>query len=297
MMMISKKTYTFKVAGNCKIQADVYRASSDIVRPAIVWIHSGGLIMGHRGYISPEQVELYVRAGYTLVSIDYRLAPETKLKAIIEDIQDAYKWVCEKGAELFHIDADRIAIIGHSAGGYLALISGFRVALQPKALVSFYGFGDITATWQTKPSPFYCQQPLVSEEKACKVVGGSVVSSTPGQHNRNLFYLYCRQQGLWPKAVTGHDPDTEPGVFEPFCPIRNVTPEFPPTLLLHGDKDTDVPYEQSVMMAEELACIGIEHELITIPNSGHGFDFAGIKNPVVVEAFQQVLRFLGRYIQ
>ena len=66
-------------------------------------------------------------------------------------------------------------------------------------------------------------------------------------------YLYCRQQGLWPKVLTGRDPDEEPRAFDAFCPVRNVTPECPPTLLIHGTKDTDVPYELSVQMAKELA--------------------------------------------
>jgi acetyl esterase/lipase len=291
-MTISKQTYTFKVVGNCEIKADVYGISDNVIRPVIVWIHGGALIVGHRENINPEHLEIYVNSGYTVVSIDYRLAPETKLKAIIEDIQDAYGWVREKGPELFNIDANRIAVIGHSAGGYLTLMTGFCVAPRPKALVSFYGYGDITGAWESRPDPFYCQQPLVSKEEAYQAVGGSVISEATGQHNRGLFYLYCRQNGLWPKEVAGHDPDTEPRAFDPFCPIRNVTREYPPTLLLHGDRDTDVPYQQSVMMADELARVGVEHELITIKNGGHGFDGAGIKEPVVANAFERVLDFL-----
>jgi len=55
-----------------------------------------------------------------------------------------------------------------------------------------------------------------------------------------------RQNGLWPKEVAGFDPDKEPRAFDRFCPIRNVTKDYPPTLLLHGDNDTDVPHQQSV---------------------------------------------------
>ena len=103
-MTVDKQTYTFKVVGSCEIQADVYRASDDAASPVIMWIHGGALIVGHRGNINPEQLNMYVNAGYALVSIDYRLAPETKLKAIIEDIRDAYRWMREEGPDLFHID-------------------------------------------------------------------------------------------------------------------------------------------------------------------------------------------------
>jgi dipeptidyl aminopeptidase/acylaminoacyl peptidase len=97
--------------------------------------------------------------------------------------------------------------------------------------------------------------------------------------------------------VTGHDPDAEPDAFNPFCPVRNVTAEYPPTLMLHGDADMDVPYEQSVMMADELKRIGVEHELMTISGGGHGFDGAGAENPVVASAFDKVLAFLKQHTQ
>src|SRR5690349_8033925 len=89
----TKQTYVYKTVGDCKIHADVYRRMDDEVRPTILWIHGGALIMGSRGQLAPDQVERYLQAGYTIVAIDYRLAPETKLPAIIEDLQDAYRWV------------------------------------------------------------------------------------------------------------------------------------------------------------------------------------------------------------
>ena len=54
--------------------------------------------------------------------------------------------------------------------------------------------------------------------------------------------------------------------------MRNVTKEYPPTLLLHGEQDTDVPCAQSVAMAAELKRVGVEHELATYAGGIHGFD-------------------------
>src|SRR5215813_4042947 len=107
------KTYTFKTIGELPIKADVYRLPGDDVRPAIVWIHGGALILGRRGGPSPEQRKRYLDAGHVIVSIDYRLAPETKLKSIIEDVRDAIEWVRGKGPELYKIDPKRVAVIGH----------------------------------------------------------------------------------------------------------------------------------------------------------------------------------------
>jgi dipeptidyl aminopeptidase/acylaminoacyl peptidase len=66
-------------------------------------------------------------------------------------------------------------------------------------------------------------------------------------------------------------------------------------LLLHGDQDTDVPYEQSVTMAEALARAGVEHHLLTIPGGGHGFD-SRRDDPVVAGAFERVLSFLKQHV-
>ena len=294
-MSIQPETHVYKTIQHCEICADVYPAPDGPARsPVIVWIHGGALIMGSRKHIHPEQLDRYLECGYALISIDYRLAPETKLPSLIRDVQDAFRWVREGRPVSFHVDPDRMAVIGHSAGGYLSLMAGFRIAPRPAALVSFYGYGDIVGDWYSKPDPYYCQQPLVSRELAYESVGDSVISEE--EANRHPFYLYCRQRGIWPKEVSGCDPETEPSAFLPFCPIRNVSAEYPPTLLLHGDKDTDVPYQQSVMMAEELKRAGVEHDLITIPNGGHGFD-ANMDSPVTRDAFETVLAFLQKHLE
>jgi len=297
-MSTRKTTHTFKTVGECEIKADVYRRAGDEARPVIVWIHGGALIVGSRSAVSAiKHVPMYLDAGYALVSIDYRLAPETGLPAIIEDLRDALRWVREEGPSLFGADPERIAVVGHSAGGYLTLMSGLCIEPRPKALVSFYGYGDLIGEWYSKPDPFYCRHPLVPEGEARAGVGGPEISETDLQSpERGAFYLYCRQQGSWPREVSGHDPEAEPEFFTPFCPLQNVTPDFPPTLLLHGEADTDVPYEQSVLMARELARAGVEHELITIPGGGHGFDFAQPDSPVVVQAFERVTAFLRRHL-
>jgi acetyl esterase/lipase len=294
-LVFSKRSYTYKVVGDCKIQADVYRVPDVKVCPVILWIHGGALITGNREMLFREQLERYLKAGYAVISIDYRLAPETKIAFIIEDLQDAHKWVREKGPELFMIDPDRIAVIGHSAGGYLTLMAGFCVSPRPKALVSFYGYGDIAGKWLSRPDPFYGRKPAVPKDEAYQGVGGSVISGS-NEEKRGRFYLYCRQQGLWPKEVAGHDPDKEPQEFDPFCPVRNVTKDYPPTLLLHGDKDTDVPFGQSVLMARELRRHHVEHELMRMRNRGHVFDFEGRNDPKIVATFDQVVAFLQKHL-
>ena len=286
-------THIYKTAQGCQIRADVYpSAHPNTPSSVILWLHGGALIWGSRVAPKAEHLRRYGELGCVVVAIDYRLAPETKLPGIIEDVRDAYRWVRETGPALFNIDPERVAVIGHSAGGYLSLMAG-TFSSPPRALVSFYGYGDIVADWYTRPDPFYCQRPLISRTEALNAVG--TAPTAEGTGSRISFYFYCRQQGLWPREVGGHDPVAERSFFLPFCPLYNISEDYPPTLLLHGDQDTDVPYEQSATMASALAAAGVDSELITIPGGGHGFD-AQMDKPEVSGAFTSVLRFLEQHL-
>ena len=292
---LGKKTYIYKKLDTCEIKADLYESSKEKAHPAVIWIHGGALIMGNRGQVDRTLFQKLLKAGFTVISIDYRLAPETKLPAILEDVEDAYKWVHDKGPELYHIDPEKIAVMGGSAGGYLTLAAGCRARPTPKALVSYYGYGDIVGAWYSRPDPFYSRMPAVSKEEAYQAVGSTVITESSGKDNRRRFYLYCRQQGLWPKEVAGLDPVKEPQAFDAFCPIRNVAAAYPPTLLIHGTKDTDVPYEQSALMAKELKAKGVEHELLTIKDGGHGL--GGVSPEVIERTHERVLQFLKQHMR
>jgi acetyl esterase/lipase len=285
------ETYTYKSAGGCEIKADVHNAGDEARKPGVIWIHGGALIMGSR---KAPPAWLTDERRFGIVSIDYRLAPETKLPAIIEDVQDAYRWVREEGPKRLGIDPERLGVEGGSAGGYLTLMCGFAVRPRPRALLSLWGYGDITSSWYSRPSPFYLQQPGVSKEESDRSVGNTCISEPPSPNQRGRFYLYCRQKGLWPKEVAGHDPDAEPEWFNRYCPVRNVTPEYPPTMLIHGTADTDVPYEESVKMAGKLSQLGVKHTFLSVPQGGHGL--AGIGPSVQAGLFRQAMEFLEAHM-
>ncbi len=213
-------------------------------------------------------------------------------------LRDVYTWLRQTGPEVAAIDPERIAVIGHSAGGYLTLMAG-GLEPRPRALVAFYGYGDIIGPWYSQPDPFYCGYPAVPEAEARANVGQEVLtgmsfdSELAGRRWRS--YLYYRQRGLWPQEVGGHDPHKEADWFRPYCPLQTVTPDYPPTLLLHGDEDTDVPVEQSRLMAQALAAQGVAQELRILPGQPHGFDGKGMDNPLVAEVFEQALAFLSQH--
>ncbi len=290
------QTYTYKKVDGLAIKADVYRPDGDALRPIVVWIHGGALIMGNRQGISERIKKMVLGAGYVLVSIDYRLAPESKLPAVIEDVEDAFRWIRQQGAELFHGDTGKIAVMGGSAGGYLTLVTGYRVLPRPAALVSFWGYGDLIGDWYSTPSPHERHQRIkMSREEALSQVSGPPISDDRERNgNGGAFYQHCRQHGIWPREVSGWDPRAEADKFHPYMPLRNVTAEYPPTLLIHGTADTDVPYEQSVLMAEQLKQHGVVHELIRIDGGEHGL---GGGDPNRIDAaYDSAAAFLQTYL-
>lgn len=292
---VSVTTYTYKKVGKLEIRADVHRANDDVTRPVVIWIHGGALINGNRSWINRRVKEMMLDAGYVIVSIDCRLAPETKLPGIIEDLEDAFRWVRQRGPTLFNAETSKIAVMGGSAGGYLTLTSGYRVRPRPTVLVSFWGYGDLVGEWYSRPSPHSRHHRVkMSKEEVHKQVSGPPISDSRDRDGSGgAFYQYCRQHGLWPKEVSGWDPHSEVENFVPYMPVRNVTKDYPPTMLIHGTNDTDVPYQQSVMMADQFRKSGVEHELVTIPGGEHGL---GGGDPKLIDAaYASALAFVQRH--
>src|SRR5262245_25009180 len=209
-MTVASSTHVYREVAGDRVHADVHRADGDGLRPAVFFIHGGGLVMGHRMML-PAHLESIRRRGYTIVSIDYRLAPETKLPDIVGDVAAAWSWLRDEAAS-HGIDRDRIAVLGHSGGGFLTLWSGFGLAPRPAAVVAIAGYGRLATPEFTTPSPFYSTLPAVDEQIARATVGTRVISqSGPGDSmqffsGRGAFYLFCRQRGIWLREISGLDP-------------------------------------------------------------------------------------------
>lgn len=267
-----KSTHVYKTVEALEIKAEVYSYGDDRVRPVVVWLHGGALINGGRQGISGRIKQFARDNGYVLVSFDYRLAPETQLPAIIEDLEDAFKWLIREGPRKFNIDPQRVAVTGGSAGGYLTLTSGFRVKPAPTVLLSFWGYGDLVGAWYAEPSPHPRHNRVkVSEMEARAQVQGPAIANSKDRNGTGLlFYIYCRQSGGWPTAVTGWNPHAEPEKFYAYMPVMNVDPEYPPTAMIHGTLDTDVPFAQSEMMVKEFKKHGVAHMFLAVSGGEHG---------------------------
>ncbi len=138
-----------------EIRLRVYRGAgtqANTELPCLVFLHGGGWVIGDLDSHDGVCRSLANAAACCVVSVDYRLAPEHRFPAAVEDAEAALHWVAAHAAEL-HIDATRIAIGGDSAGGnlaaVLALIARDSGTSVPVFQVLFYPAVDLTMTWES----------------------------------------------------------------------------------------------------------------------------------------------------
>ena len=96
-------------------------------------------------------------------------------------------------------------------------------------------------------------------------------------------------------AISGWDPGREAQRFFPYMPLKNVTAAYPPTALIHGTADTDVPFQQSQLMAQELQRHGVAFQFHPIAQAEHGL--AGGNPKEVKEAERKAFEFVKLYLE
>ena len=177
--------------------------------------------------------------------MDYRLSTQARFPAQIHDIKAAIRFLRSK-ASLFDLDAERIAIIGSSAGGHLAALVG--VTNGHKALEGRVGDHLDQSSDVSAIVSFY---------------GASNLQSILGQSTE--FGLTMRIPAL--KLLLGDLPEKVPSLAKLASPVAHLDQADPPLLMLHGDADPQMPPAQS----EELAkAYKAPVKLITLPGSKHG---------------------------
>ena len=200
-----------------------------------------------------------VEQGYTVFSINHRAVPRFPYPGPIEDAQRAVRFVRHRAPE-YGIDPDRIGALGGSSGGHLV-----------SALGVFPGEGDADS-----------EDPVERESaKAQCIVARAAPLYFHDQVGHNLF---DDGQGTEVSAETK----------AAASPALHVNAQTAPHLLLHGDADLQVPYDQAPIMKEYLEKAGVDVELIRVPGGGHGPTFAGAGDmPSYIEA---TINWFNRYL-
>jgi len=210
--------------------------------PAILCIHGGGFRAGTRqGY--DGQIIRLADKGYVAVTITYRLAPKYPFPAAIHDTKAAVRWL-RANAKKYHIDPDRIGVMGGSAGGHLAQFLGVTSDVK-----EFEGDGGNP----TQSSKVQCVVNYYGPSDFTKSYGKSVDAD-------EVLPLFLG--GNLEKARALHIKAS---------PLYWVTPNAAPTLCIHGTEDKYVAFEQAEWIVEKLKAANVEAELLKLEGAGHGF--------------------------
>jgi acetyl esterase/lipase len=222
--------------------------------PCVVMIHGGSWANGDSAQLTGLNSYLAAR-GYAVAAINYRLAPAHRFPAARDDLLAAIEYLKRHAQEL-SIDPRRFVLLGRSAGAQLALLVAYT-ADDPaiRGVVDFYGPADLAYGY---------------EHPARKTVIDSV-----GVIGRYL----------------GGSPADMPEVYAAASPIGHAGRRCPPTLLIHGGRDTLVAPIQSDMLAERLEQAEVQYLLLRLPWAEHGCDvnFSGPSGQISTYAIERFL--------
>ena len=262
----SMRDITYCSTGGDDRKMDVYlpSASYSTPRPAAVYVHGGGWTSGDKksGAGMLDVSELLSR-GYVVVSIDYRLAPEYKFPAQIEDVKCAIRSLRGNSA-IYHINPDLIGVWGGSAGGHL---------------VSLLGVADQSAG-------FDVGQYLVQSSRVQAVVDyfgpSDLASSDFGSAAHQAIHSVFGSQDELKSA----------------SPVTYITKDDPPFLIFQGELDTTVPAHQSQELYDRLGAAGVPATLVMVKNAGHSFKPVGTPiSPTRPEITKMMADFFDRQLR
>jgi acetyl esterase len=132
----------YRRTGEAELSLDAYVQKGAEARPAVIVVHGGGWTSGSRIARVGQILEMLTPAGFSWVSIDYRLAPAHPLPAALDDLRAALAFVRAHAGEM-RVDPDRIALLGEDAGAHLALLLAAERPPGVKAVVSLGGIYDL----------------------------------------------------------------------------------------------------------------------------------------------------------
>ncbi|MDP9114583.1 MAG: alpha/beta hydrolase [Acidobacteriota bacterium] len=138
--------------GDANLHCDVYRPPAGTEKHmALVHFHGGGFALGSKETLAAQVMPITAR-GYVSIAAQYRLSSAAKWPAQIDDAKTHIRWVRTQAGSL-GIDPKRIAIVGHSAGGHIALFTAGQPDAELAACVAFYPETDVTNVAQALMPP------------------------------------------------------------------------------------------------------------------------------------------------
>jgi acetyl esterase/lipase len=256
-----QRDVTYCMVEGVNLKMDIYVPKNRTqATPLVAYVHSGGWTQGDKteaaGMVDAPAL---LDAGFTVASLDYRLAPQYKFPAMIEDVKCGVRSLRAHAAE-YGIDPGKIGVWGISAGGHLVNLlgtthttAGFDVgqyldqSSRVQAVVDMFGPADLT------------------------------VEFSGGYHPVR---------------------DTVFGGFDPAkaSPVSYISADDPPFLILQGAADQTVPLSQSQEFHDRLVAGGVSAQLVIVKNGPHGLDSPN-EVPSRAELTQVIVQFFVEHLR
>jgi acetyl esterase/lipase len=250
----------YLTANNYDAKLDVYQPGGDNPHPTLIYFHGGGWVSGTKEEAVLE-VMPFLQKDWAVVNVEYRLARVSLAPAAVEDCRCALHWVIDHAKD-YKFDVNRIVVMGHSAGGHLALTTGMlpvsagldrecppEKEMKVAAIIDWFGITDVGDLFEGPNKQDYAV--------------------------------------MWMGSQVNRD-----GIAKRVSPLTYVRAGIPPILMIQGDADRIVPYTHSQRLHEALDRSGIPNELVTIPGGHHG----GFSDDETEMAYRHIWAFLDRYL-
>lgn len=237
------KDIEYKNINGKSLQLDVYKKKG-LQTPAstLIFVHGGAWRSGERSDYLFYLLN-YAQKGYVTVTVSYRLIQDALFPAAVQDLDCAVRWI-RQHADEFGIDADRMALVGGSAGAHLSLLVGYdgdnpnfigecgldSISSSVKAIVNLYGPIDLTTKY---------------------AVGTDQV-----------------------KNFMGKSYDEDPDLYKLASPRFHISPDNPPTLTFHGTIDSLIPVSQADSLDAWLTKANVPHEYHRLKGWPHTMDLS-----------------------
>jgi acetyl esterase len=212
-------------------------------RPAVIVVHGGGWRSGERSDF-PSWNAWLADTGYVVFDIDYRLSPPPSWQDAPADVACAVGWVKENAAR-YGVDPERVALLGRSAGGHLALLTAYTEG-------------------SAAPTPG-CEARNAQDTGVAAVA--AFYSPTDLARLSSMGYLGGMDRFL------GGSRGVFPERYRLSSPVSRVDPGDPPTFLAHGGGDRIVPSGESELLAGRLRGADVPYRVVELPWANHTFDF------------------------
>jgi len=222
---------------------DLYVPRAAVTRPLPIamYVHGGGMTSGDKSDLNPVFLDTLAAAGYAVVSVNYRLAPQFRFPAQIEDVKCAIRYLRAKASSL-GLNGSEIFAFGTSVGGQLVALAAL-----------------------TGRSSAFDVGPYAGEPSTLLAVADLF-----GPAN-----LTERASGFTPSGIQDVFGTNDQRDLVLASPAHYVAPNSPPILLIQGVDDTKVLKSQAIELYTDLEAAGDRTQLVLVQNMGHMFARVG----------------------